>query len=101
MQTILITGGTTFVSKYTASYFVQHGYEVYVLNRGNKEQVPGVHLIKCDRHDTQKLKKTRAAVLKSLQKFNFLKENSKVQVPVLHTLEHIFCTFCEFKTMFL
>ena len=49
MQKILITGGTTFVSKYTASYFVQHGYEVYVLNRGNKEQVPGVHILKCVR----------------------------------------------------
>ena len=57
MQKILITGGTTFVSKYTASYFVQRGYEVYVLNRGNKEQVPGVHLLKCDRHDSQKLQK--------------------------------------------
>ncbi len=57
MQKILITGGTTFVSKYTATYFVQRGYEVYVLNRGNKEQVPGVHLIKCERHDSQKLQK--------------------------------------------
>ena len=48
---ILITGGTTFVSKYTAKYFTEHGYDVYVLNRGTKEQIPGVTLIKCDRHE--------------------------------------------------
>ena len=51
MKKILITGGTTFVSKYTAKYFVSLGYDVYVLNRGSKEQVPGVKLIKCDRHE--------------------------------------------------
>ena len=48
---ILITGGTTFVSKFTAKYFAERGYDVYVLNRGTKEQVPYVNLIKCDRHD--------------------------------------------------
>ena len=51
MTKILITGGTTFVSKFTAKYFSEHGYDVYVLNRGTKEQVPGVNLIKCDRHE--------------------------------------------------
>ena len=48
---ILVTGGTTFVSKFTAKYFADHGYEVYVLNRGNKEQVDGVTLIRGDRHE--------------------------------------------------
>ena len=28
MKKILITGGTTFVSKYVAKYFVEHGYEI-------------------------------------------------------------------------
>ena len=46
---LLITGGTTFVSRYTAEYFVKRGDEVFVLNRGNKKQVPGVKHIKCDR----------------------------------------------------
>ena len=32
MKKILVTGGTTFVSKYVAEYFVNAGYEVYVLN---------------------------------------------------------------------
>ncbi|MCR4730257.1 MAG: NAD-dependent epimerase/dehydratase family protein [Saccharofermentans sp.] len=51
MKKILITGGTTFVSKYTATYFAECGYDVSVLNRGTKTQVPGVNLIKCDRHE--------------------------------------------------
>lgn len=46
---ILVTGGTTFVSKYVAEYFVNKGNEVYVINRNTKEQVKGVILIECDR----------------------------------------------------
>ena len=51
MKKILVTGGTTFVSKYVAEYFVKAGYEVYVLNRNTKPQVPGVKLIEADRHN--------------------------------------------------
>lgn len=51
MKKILVTGGTTFVSKYVAQYFVTGGYEVYVLNRNTKPQVQGVKLIEGDRHD--------------------------------------------------
>lgn len=47
---ILITGGTVFVSKYAAWYYVQKGDEVYVLNRNTKKQVEGVHLIEADRN---------------------------------------------------
>ena len=50
MKKILVTGGTTFVSKYVAEYFVNAGYEVYVLNRNSKSQVQGVKLIEADRH---------------------------------------------------
>ncbi|MCH5296326.1 MAG: NAD-dependent epimerase/dehydratase family protein [Ruminococcus sp.] len=46
---ILITGGTTFVSKFTAEYFVKKGNEVYVLNRNSRKQIEGVRLINCDR----------------------------------------------------
>ena len=46
---ILITGGTVFVSKSFAQYFVSHNCEVYVLNRNTRPQVEGVHLIECDR----------------------------------------------------
>lgn len=49
MRKILITGGTTFVSKFTAEYFAAKGDEVYVINRGSREQVKGVNLINCDR----------------------------------------------------
>ncbi len=48
---ILVTGGTTFVSKYVAEYFLKRGDEVYVINRNTREQVKGVNLIECDRAD--------------------------------------------------
>lgn len=51
MKKILVTGGTTFVSKYVAGYFVEHGYQVYVLNRNSKPQINGVKLIEGDRHN--------------------------------------------------
>jgi nucleoside-diphosphate-sugar epimerase len=57
---ILVTGGTVFVSRFTAEYFTQKGNEVYVLNRGNDVQSVGVHHIKADRHDLgDKLKNHR------------------------------------------
>ena len=48
---ILVTGGTVFVSRYTAEYFVRKGHEVFVLNRGTRTQPEGVKLIRCDRND--------------------------------------------------
>ncbi len=50
MKKILITGGTTFVSKYAAEYFAERDYEVYVLNRNTKPQAKGVRLLEGDRH---------------------------------------------------
>lgn len=46
---ILVTGGTTFVSKYTAEYFVKKNNDVYVINRNSRKQIEGVNLINCDR----------------------------------------------------
>lgn len=48
---VLVSGGTTFVSKYVAQYFVKRGDEVYVINRNTREQVKGVHLIECNRSE--------------------------------------------------
>ena len=56
---ILITGGTTFVSKFAAEYFVKSGNHVTVINRGSRKQIDGVNLICCDRmelNDTLKEK---------------------------------------------
>lgn len=50
---LLITGGTVFVSRTLAAYFLAQGQEVYVLNRNTRPQVPGVRLIQGDRHDLQ------------------------------------------------
>lgn len=49
MKKILVTGGTVFVSRYIAEYCVAKGYNVYVLNRNNREQSKGVNLIQADR----------------------------------------------------
>lgn len=57
MRKLLVTGGTVFVSRYVADYFVRRGDQVYVLNRNSRPQVPGVTLIEADRnHLGDKLK---------------------------------------------
>lgn len=48
---ILVTGGTVFVSRYIAEYYIAKGYDVYVLNRNNRQQSKGVNLIEADRHN--------------------------------------------------
>lgn len=55
MKKILVTGGTVFVSRYIAEYYVAKGYEVYVLNRNTRTQSKGVKLIQADRHDLGEL----------------------------------------------
>ena len=48
---ILVTGGTVFVSKFVAEYFVNRGNDVYVINRNTRPQVPNVKLIECNRKE--------------------------------------------------
>lgn len=48
---LLVTGGTVFVSRYVAEYFVKKDYEVYVLNRNTRPQSEGVTLIEADREN--------------------------------------------------
>lgn len=50
MKTMLITGGTVFVSRFAAEYFAKAGWQVCVLNRNTKPQARGVTLIEADRH---------------------------------------------------
>ncbi len=45
MKKMLVTGGTVFVSRYIAEYYVAKGYDVYVLNRNSRKQSAGVTLI--------------------------------------------------------
>lgn len=51
MKKILVTGGTVFVSRFVAEYYVKKNCEVYVLNRNTKPQSQGVKLIESDRAD--------------------------------------------------
>ena len=50
MKNVLVTGGTTFVSRFVAEYFVKKGDAVFVINRGSKAQSAGVRHIRADRH---------------------------------------------------
>ena len=50
MKKVLVTGGTAFVSRYIAEYYVGKGYDVSVLNRNTKKQSDGVRLIEADRY---------------------------------------------------
>ena len=50
MPSTLVTGGTVFVSRYIAEFYVAKGWDVYVLNRNSREQSKGVKLIEADRH---------------------------------------------------
>ena len=50
MKKMLITGGTVFVSRFSAEYFLRKGYDVTVLNRNTRPQCGGVTLIEADRH---------------------------------------------------
>lgn len=50
MKKVLVTGGTVFVSRYIAEYYVAKNYDVYVVNRNTREQSQGVTLIEADRH---------------------------------------------------
>lgn len=68
---ILVTGGTVFVSRYTAEYFVKEGHEVYVLNRNSRSQSEGVHLIESDRHNLgDKLKNIRFDLVVDVTSYN-------------------------------
>lgn len=51
MKKVLVTGGTVFVSRYAAEYYVKKGYEVFVLNRNTRPQPADVTLIEADRHE--------------------------------------------------
>ncbi len=50
MKKVLVTGGTVFVSRYVAEYYVRQGDEVYVLNRGTRPQSDGVIHLRADRY---------------------------------------------------
>lgn len=48
---ILVTGGTEFVSRYIAEYYIAKGFDVYVLNRNSRTQSMGAKLIQADRYN--------------------------------------------------
>ncbi|MCM1368617.1 MAG: NAD-dependent epimerase/dehydratase family protein [Roseburia sp.] len=52
-MTVLITGGTVFLSRHFAEYFIKRGDTVYVLNRGTHAQPVGAHAVIADRNELE------------------------------------------------
>lgn len=57
---MLITGGTVFVSRFTAEYFARRGHKVYAINRGSRPQPEGGHADKKRQAFAEKLLKGHA-----------------------------------------
>lgn len=71
MKKVLVTGGTVFVSRYVAEYYVKAGYEVFVLNRNSRQQCEGVTLLEADRHQLgDKLKRYHFDVVFDVTAYN-------------------------------
>ena len=51
MKKILVIGGSVFASKSIAEYFAAYGCNVFVLNRGTKQNAEGAIFLKADRND--------------------------------------------------
>ncbi len=79
MRNVLVTGGTVFVSRYVAEYFVKKGDRVFVLNRNTRPQSEGVTLIECDRHELgDKLKQYHFDIVLDITAYNRLDIESLV-----------------------
>lgn len=71
MRNILVTGGTVFVSRYMAEYYVNQGDRVYVLNRNTRPQSANTILIEADRHALgDKLKEYKFDVVIDVTAYN-------------------------------
>ncbi len=71
MRNILVTGGTVFVSRYIAEYYVNQGERVYVLNRNTRPQSANTILIEADRHALgDKLKEYKFDVVIDVAAYN-------------------------------
>jgi len=64
MKRVLILGGSYFVGKMIVDEFLRLGYDVSILNRGTKQEIPsGIHQISCDRDDLEQMKQVLAGQL--------------------------------------
>lgn len=53
---LLLVGGTGVLSSAVVDLSLSYGYNVYVINRGNKEVSPNVHLLQSDINDEERVK---------------------------------------------
>lgn len=90
-ESILIMGGSYFIGKSVVKTFLDHGYDVTVLNRGTRDlPFQSVHSLQSDRNDREQMKQTLAG-----QHFDYI-----VDVSGLNQLQmDILCDSIDFSQL--
>ena len=57
MKKVLVMGGSYFIGRKIVEVFKDSNYDITVLNRGTKEEMPGIRHIKCDRNHEEEMGK--------------------------------------------
>lgn len=57
MKKVLVMGGNQFLGKRICEILLEKKYEVFVINRGNRENLKNVDFLKCDRNNEEELRK--------------------------------------------
>ena len=57
MKKVLVMGGNQFLGKRVCEILLEKKYEVFVINRGNRENLKNVDFLKCDRNNEEELRK--------------------------------------------
>ena len=57
MKKVLVMGGNQFLGKRVCEILLEKKYEVFAINRGNRENLKNVDFLKCDRNNEEELRK--------------------------------------------
>ena len=57
MKKVLVMGGNQFLGKRVCEILLEKKYEVFAINRGNRENLKGINFLKCDRNNEEELRK--------------------------------------------
>ena len=57
MKKVLVMGGNQFLGKRVCEILLEKKYEVFAINRGNRENLKNINFLKCDRNKEKELRK--------------------------------------------
>lgn len=57
MKKVLVMGGNQFLGKRVCEILLEKKYEVFAINRGNRENLKGINFLKCNRNNEEELRK--------------------------------------------